>query len=136
MLRGRIPPPTWYPEHPETVGDHLRKARLDRGLWQEHVAEEFGVSISTVVNWERNHTKVATRFLPKVMAFLGYDPRPGGRTIGERIRALRERRGLSQKALAEQLGIHASTVTTWERGRVRKPFRTVRRRFEEFLAGG
>ena len=49
MLRGRIPPPRWYPEHPQTLGDHLRKTRLDRGLWQEHVAAELGVSFAEYV---------------------------------------------------------------------------------------
>ena len=109
---------------------------MDRGLWQVHVAEVLGVSVSTIRNWESNHTSVATRFLPKVVAFLGYDPRQETGQLGERIRALRERQGLSQVALAEKLGLNASTVNAWECGRVRKLFPTVRRRFEEFLAGG
>jgi len=108
---------------------------MGRGLWQEHVAQELGVAVSTVINWEMNHTRVATRFLPKVVAFLGYDPRKETGQLGERIRTLRERQGLSQKALADKLGLNASTVTAWERGLVLKPFPLVRRRFEEFLAG-
>ncbi|HEX7182155.1 MAG TPA: helix-turn-helix transcriptional regulator [Thermoanaerobaculia bacterium] len=131
-----MPPPRGYPQEPRTLGDHLRKARLDRGLWQEHVAEELGVSVGTLLNWERNHTRVQTRFLPKVLAFLGYDPREETGHLGERIRALRERQGLSQVALAAKLGINTSTVVAWERGRVRLAFPKVRNRFEEFLAGG
>lgn len=115
------------------MGEHLRKARMDRGLWREHVAAELGVSVATLWNWEMGHTSVATRFLPKVFAFLGYDPREEPETFGSRIRMLRERKGLTQKALAERLGINDSTVTAWERGRVCKPFPKVRRRFEEFL---
>jgi transcriptional regulator with XRE-family HTH domain len=118
------------------VGDHLRKARMDRGLWQEHVAAELGVSVSTICNWEGNHTSVATRHLPKVMAFLGYDPRQDAEHLGDRIRMQRERQGLSRVALADKLGLHVSTVTAWERGRVRKLFPKVRRRFETFLAEG
>jgi transcriptional regulator with XRE-family HTH domain len=136
VLRGRIPAPKWYPEHPQTLGDHLRKARLDRGLWQEHVAAELGVSVSTICNWEGNRTSVATRFLPKVVAFLGYDPREETGQLGDRIRMQRERQGLSQGALAEKLGLNVSTVVAWERGRVHKLFPTVRRRFEAFLAEG
>jgi transcriptional regulator with XRE-family HTH domain len=98
------------------------------------VAEELGVSVSTLINWERNHTRVQTRFMPKVVAFLGYDPREEAGLLGLRIRALRERKGLSQTALASKLGVNASTVTAWERGRVRKLFPAVRKRFEEFLA--
>lgn len=100
------------------------------------MAEELGVSVSTLINWERNHTRVQTRFMPKVVAFLGYDPREECGELGERIRALRERRGLSQAALASKLGVNASTVGNWERGRVRRLFPKVRKRFEEFLAGG
>jgi transcriptional regulator with XRE-family HTH domain len=83
---------------------------MDRGLWQEHVAAELGVSVSTICNWEGNHTSVATRFLPQVVAFLGYDPRQESGQLGDRIRMQRERQGLSQTALAEQLGLNVSTV--------------------------
>lgn len=109
---------------------------MDRGLWQQHVARELGVSLSTVVNWEMNRTSVATRYLPKVVAFLGYDPRKTTGELGDRIRMLRERQGLSQAALAEKLGLNVSTVVAWERGRVRKLFPKVRRRFEAFLTEG
>ena len=54
--------------------------------------------------------------------------------MGDRIRSHRERHGLSQAALAAKLGLNTSTVNAWERGRVRKLFPTVRRRFEEFLS--
>ena len=118
------------------MGDHLRKVRLDRKLLQSEVAEVLGVSLSTIINWEMNHTSVATRYLPKVVAFLGYDPRERSEGLGERIRTLRERQGLSQAALAEKLGLNPSTVVAWERGRVRKLFPGVPRRFEDFLAGG
>lgn len=36
--------------------------------------------------------------------------------IGERIRILREREGMSQKALSQKLNIPLSTYNTWERG--------------------
>jgi len=131
-----MPPPRGYPRELRTLGDHLRKARLVRGLLQTQVADALGVDHQTVLNWERNHTRVSTRFMPQVMTFLGYDPREEPGPLGLRIRALRERQGLSQSALAAKLGLNTSTVNAWERGRVRKLFPTVRRRFEEFLAEG
>jgi transcriptional regulator with XRE-family HTH domain len=109
---------------------------MDRELLQEHVAEVLGVSVGTVLNWERNYTRVATRFLPQVVAFLGYDPREETEALGDRIRRQRERQGLSQVALAEKLGLNASTVVAWENGRIRLPFHRVRKLFEEFLADG
>jgi transcriptional regulator with XRE-family HTH domain len=39
-----------------------------------HVAKELDVSAGTIKNWEMNRTTVAPRFLPRVVAFLGYDP--------------------------------------------------------------
>jgi transcriptional regulator with XRE-family HTH domain len=131
-----MPPPRGCPRELATLGDHVKKARLDRGLFQEDLARELGVSVGTVVNWEKNLTRVATRYLPKVVAFLGYDPREESGTLGERIRAQREVQGLSQEALAETLGLNPSTVRAWERAEVRKLFPAVQRRFEEFLAGG
>jgi len=131
-----MPPPRNYPQELKTLGDHLRKVRLERGLLQDQVARDLGVSVQTLLNWERNHTRVQTRFMPKVVAFLGYDPRQESGQLGNRIRALRERQGLSQVALAAKLGVNASTVVAWERGRVRLAFPKVRKRFEEFLAGG
>ena len=131
-----MPPPRGCPRHPKTLGDHLRKVRLERGLSQDQVARELGVSIATIFNWEANQTRVQTRFMPQVVAFLGYDPREEASQIGDRIRMLRERQGLSQVALAAKLGLNASTVVRWECGRVGLAFPKVRKRFEEFLAGG
>ncbi len=130
-----MPPPRGYPPSLATVGDHLRKVRLDRGLLQEEAARELEVSLGTVVNWEQNHTAVATRFMPRVVAFLGFDPRPADEPFGLRIRARREVLGLSQVALAKRLGVNASTVVAWERGRRKKLFPRIRQRFEEFLRG-
>ena len=40
-----------------TLGDRLRKARVQRGHKIEGLAEEFGCSVSTLSNIERNVTK-------------------------------------------------------------------------------
>lgn len=135
-LSAPLPLPQSYPRELKTLGDYLRKARLDRGLRQEDAARELDVTPSTVTRWEGNLTRVAIRFLPKVVAFLGYDPREEGGELGERVRMLRERQGLSQVGLAAKLGVDTSTVARLESGRVRKLFPKVRRRFEEFLAEG
>jgi DNA-binding transcriptional regulator YiaG len=108
---------------------------MDRDLRQEDVAAELGVGKSTIVNWEMGHARVAVWHLPRVVAFLGYDPMPEPATFGERIRAARRRQGISQETLAERLGLNVSTVTAWELGRVGKPFPKVRRLFEEFVQG-
>jgi transcriptional regulator with XRE-family HTH domain len=70
-----MPPPRKPPREFWALGGHLRKARRARGLSQVRCARELGASATTVLNWERSHTQVGARFLPKVLAFLGYDPR-------------------------------------------------------------
>lgn len=47
--------------------------------------------------------------------------------MGDKIRALREARGLSQNDLAEALGINQSTVSNWERGKIEPTLFNVRR---------
>ncbi|MEW6074997.1 MAG: helix-turn-helix transcriptional regulator [Candidatus Omnitrophota bacterium] len=41
-----------YPENPQTVGEKLRKARMDKGMTLKEVAALFGVSDTAVINWE------------------------------------------------------------------------------------
>ncbi|MCH8217916.1 MAG: helix-turn-helix transcriptional regulator [Planctomycetes bacterium] len=56
-----------------TIGDHLRKKRLDLGLSQPE-ATRLGVSDCTLRNWEKNHYSPKTKYLPKIIQFLGYTP--------------------------------------------------------------
>lgn len=39
--------------HPLIIGEHIKKRRLERGLEQEQVAIEVGVTWLNVSNWER-----------------------------------------------------------------------------------
>jgi len=41
-----------YPEFPITVGEHIRKKRMDLGLLQKEVSEIIGVTESSIWNWE------------------------------------------------------------------------------------
>jgi len=70
-LRGQKPLPKGYPRALCTIGDHLRKRRLDLGLLQREVAERLGVNEATVTNWELNRTSPALWFLPAIVRFLG-----------------------------------------------------------------
>ena len=82
------------------VGEHLRNWRLKAGLSQKEVAARLGVGPMTVVNWEHCKTVIEVRFYPAIIALLGFNPLPEGRTPGERIRRARLSRGLSRKRLA------------------------------------
>jgi len=55
-LRGQKPLPAGFPKELSTLGDHLRKRRLEVGLLQREVAAHLGVNKTTVYNWERHRT--------------------------------------------------------------------------------
>jgi len=69
-----------------TLGDHLRKRRLDLGLLQCEVAQRLQVNQMTISNWETNRTSPQRRFIPRIISLLGYNPhdtQPA--TLGNRI---------------------------------------------------
>ena len=106
-----------YPKTLQTIGDHLRKKRLDLKLFQKDVARLLGVTTSTVTNWEKNRGGTAIRFIPKIIEFLGYNPLiETAPTIGKQIMQYRRNQGLSIKKLARELGIDPTTLARWERG--------------------
>jgi transcriptional regulator with XRE-family HTH domain len=111
-LRGQKPLPRTYHRALCTIGDHLRRRRLDLGLLQREVAERFGADPSSVTNWELNRTSPALRFLPAIVDLIGYAPWTTEAAIGERLLAFRRERGLSQGALARLLGVDPGTLST------------------------
>ena len=135
QLRAQKPSPLPYPAQLNTLGDHLRKRRLDLGLTQRDVANKLGVTECTIWNWEANYSSPQLRFIPKVVAFLGYDPYCiRSHSLGERLREYRRRMGLSQKALAHRLGVDPSTLGKWER-RHSQPSRGLLSKLKDQLAG-
>jgi transcriptional regulator with XRE-family HTH domain len=109
--------PAGYPSVLNHLGDHLRKRRLDLGLQLNQAADALGCHATSVANWEAGRREPATRQLPRLIAFLGYDPRPDFETVGGRVRRHRTGLGFSFKAAAEQIGVDPGTLSRWERGR-------------------
>jgi ribosome-binding protein aMBF1 (putative translation factor) len=109
-LRGRIPHPAGYSETPRTLADHLRKARLDRGIPQRAAARAIGSSPLTFFHWEKGRVAPDVRFWSAILAFLGYDPQPEPAAFGEQIRAAREAEGLSERELARRLAAEVARV--------------------------
>lgn len=118
-----------------TLGEHLKRRRLDRELRQRDVAEMLGVSQATYENWELDQREPEVRCWPGLIGFLGYDPSPEPRTLGERVKAKRRREGLTLREVAGRLGVDLGTVEAWEKDEVRKPYPRFRRMFEEFVEG-
>jgi transcriptional regulator with XRE-family HTH domain len=109
-----------YPTSPKTIGEMIRKRRLDLGLLQREATEQLGCDKMTIVNWERGHTTPQVAHMARVIAFLGFNPIDAGATIAERLVNFRKTRGITQKAFASRIGIDQGTLGKWKRGK-RKP---------------
>ena len=60
--------------NPQTLGEHLRRARVDRNLTNVQVAQMLGVAYQTVERWEHNRNPINTNSRLKIIAFIGHDP--------------------------------------------------------------
>ena len=101
--------------------DHIRKRRIELGLLQREVARLLGADLQSVNAWERNYHQPVLRRLPAISVFLGYslDVLPDDAPLSVRIASKRRRLGLSQKALAQFLGIDEGTLRGLERNKAR-----------------
>jgi DNA-binding XRE family transcriptional regulator len=61
-----------YPD--QTLGERIKKWRLERGLFQVDLAKRIGVSEMTIVNWEKGRTKPIKQNFERLEKFLGDFP--------------------------------------------------------------
>ncbi len=93
------------------------------------MAQILGVCDPSIYNWENKLARPASRYIPKIIEFLGYVPfDTSTKSVGEKIVLYRQLHGLSQKKLANQLGIDPSTLRNCE-----KSERQPSERFSEVL---
>lgn len=115
----------------DTIGIETRKNRVYRDMTQNDVVRESGVSKSTVRKTEEGRP---VRFENAQAVMAAVDLRPE-MTLQERpkkigdlsrlCRQLRQEKGESQKALAEQAGVCWQTVQTFELGYISPRIDTV-----------
>ena len=120
------PPNPAYPTELITIGDHLRKARMDRGLYQAAVARILNSTEDSIKNWENNHNIPKVSKMKGVIEFLGYVPYSWENgTRGMRLYVARQSSGLSYKNLGRIIKVDPATISGIERkenvviGRVR-----------------
>ena len=136
---GKIEIPLIIPQFVElarksiTLGDHLRRRRIELGLCQKDVAVKLVVTTSTVWNWE-NRGSVDLRFIPRVIEFLGYDPIPQQEGLLGRLAWYKLVNGLSLERLGVEMGRDPEQLADWLSGR-HKPCRRNREVIEVFLDG-
>jgi transcriptional regulator with XRE-family HTH domain len=125
---------TGISKDPVTLGDHLRRRRLELGLYQKDVAVQIGVTTSTIWNWENNWSSITLSCMPKVIAFLGYNPVPCPNDLMERLAWYKQVNGLSLEQLGADMGRDPEQLSDWLSGR-HKPCRRNRKEVELFLSG-
>ena len=105
---------------------------MDLGLLQRDIALKIGTTAGNVWNWEVGRSEPILRFLPAILGFLGYDPRPTPTTVSERLVAYRLARGWARPRLAAELRIDPSTLARWETGK-REPWGVYVERVDRLL---
>jgi transcriptional regulator with XRE-family HTH domain len=105
-----------YPKQINSLGDHIRARRLYLKLLQKRVADQIGVHESTISLWEGNATVPEVRYMPAIVQFLGYNPLPPASSLPQRLVIARRVLGLTQRKMAEKLGVDPSTLRDWEAG--------------------
>jgi DNA-binding XRE family transcriptional regulator len=104
-----------------TLGDHIKKKRLENIQTQKDVGKIIGTDNFTIVNWERNSTKnIPAKYYPKIMEFLNYCPLTETKnmpnTFSKKIKLHRLHQGLNQKQFSQLLKVDSTTVKFWESG--------------------
>ncbi len=134
-LKAQKPPSLHYPKSLNTIGQHVRKVRLDRGLHQKDIAAEMGVHPLTISNWEKGATGPELQFMPSIIRFLDYNPFPTplDEPLTARLKEHRLQHGLSQKDVAELIKVDPSSIGKWELGKT-NPSKVSIKKILRFLA--
>jgi transcriptional regulator with XRE-family HTH domain len=129
----QIPALPKFAQEPITLGDHLRRRRLELSLYQKDVAAKLGVIASTIWNWEHGWT-IDLPYIPRIIAFLGYNPIPCPDDLMERLAWYKQVNGLTLEKLGAEMGRTPEQLADWLAGR-HKPCRRNREEVELFLVG-
>lgn len=97
-----------------TLGDHLRKRRIDLSLNQKRVAKILNVTEATVWNWENNRSEPQTKHYPIITKFLGYCIYCYPKRWGEILKLCRTHKGYSRRDLAKFLSVDPASIRRWE----------------------
>jgi DNA-binding transcriptional regulator YiaG len=68
----KVQKPSNIPQNPTSLGEYIKKRRLEQGLSQKELSEMLNVNECTIWNWENNYFKPQKRFIPKTIEFFGY----------------------------------------------------------------
>lgn len=101
--------------HPDIIGEHIRKKRVESGLLQKDLAVLFDTCEDTITSWESRQGKPIISVYPKIIRFLGYYPYNHPLDTAEGlIERCRHTLGLSYERLGTLVGVHGTTLICWK----------------------
>lgn len=101
----------------DAIPQRIKAYRRREGLTQAQAARRLGVNAKTWWEWEngkRLPTQINAVRIKRLLDARAQHKPPGEDRLGERLRWWRIQAGLSQPQLANRLGVHATTLRTWE----------------------
>ena len=131
-LQSDMPKDRATPKQVASIGDAIRKRRLDLGLFQAEVATGLGCNKMTVAKWELGHSTPQIAHFRQIVEFLGYRSLLGRnnhrRTTDQFPKSPRHQ----PKDFATQLAIDQGTLAHYERGK-REPSGSILARIDAIL---
>lgn len=111
------------------LGDRLRLARERKGMSLAEAAEAAGISVSYLSEIERGQAQPAVETLRLLAQVVGLPLSQVFHcgTIGDKVRMLRERLGLSRAELAQMAGVTPGFIAQLENNKTQASLTTLRR---------
>jgi len=97
-----------------TVGEKIKQIRKDKGLTQDDLAKKLGISRAAMGQFEKESSHPRIRTLQKIADALDVPVYEFSFNEGERIRTIRESKGLSQKELGDRIGLTSAQIAQIE----------------------
>ena len=114
VLKGRKREPA--PIQGDSLGSRLRRRRRELGVCRVDAAMLIGADEKSLMWWERDERLPIVSAYPAIIEFLGYEPWPEPRCLGDALLAERRRRGLEIRKAAALIGVDEGTWRRWELG--------------------
>jgi DNA-binding transcriptional regulator YiaG len=107
-----------YNDVPVTIGEHIKKKRIESGLLQKDVALLLNVSEDCVTYWENERSTPQIHHYPNIIRFLGYYPLDHEtESNAGKLKQIRHCKGLSIKQCAALVSVSEDAAKRWERGK-------------------
>ena len=137
----------------EIFAQNLKSLRKQHNLSQQELADHLNVHIGSITKWEKSGVRPRTQKINEIAEFFNISPdelrgakltSDGARkrlsktelkkhkTIGQKLKALREHFDMNFTELANEIGTSSYTVSKWEK-EISKPYSDVLLRLSDFF---